>query len=348
MFKIRLFLFSLIIVFGCYGCCRLADFLPKGHDIQGAGFPNGIWTNVTPALLPVPRDFHALCYDSSNQVVVLFGGRTNQYCYVNDTWVYRPGLNVWSNMNPGVSPSIRHRHAMCYDSFNRKVILFGGDDDWYSNDTWAYDYALNTWSNMNPASPPPGRYYHSVCFDSVNHKVILFGGAGGGQFDDTWTYDYALNTWSNMNPPTHPATRYLHSMSYDPDRQRVVLFGGRDNFTYYSDTWAYNYALNNWENLGPATNPSARACHSMCYDNYNKKTVLFGGWDESTGLNDLWIYDFASNEWESVNQPISPAGRLEHTVCFDSANNLVILYGGWTNNLSSFGYSSDTWALSIR
>lgn len=86
----------------------------------------------------------------------------------------------------------------------------------------------------------------------------------------------------------------------------------------------------------------------MCYDSSNKKAVLFGGWDQSAGLNDLWIYDYSLNEWKDITPPVSPPGRLDHTLCYDSAEDLVILFGGWTNNNASYGYSSDTWALSVK
>lgn len=244
------FIISLLIPFLLMHSCTLVrDLMRKGAGLAPVSSWSAGWTNLNPSILPPPRALHAMCYDSSNRVVILFGGKTNadsfpNYYYTCDTWAYLITQNIWSNMNPAVHPSVRHRHAMCYDSFNRKVILFGGDDSWYSNDTWAYDYAQNSWSNMNPVSPPPGRYYHSICYDSVNHKVILFGGGGGGQFDDTWAYDYASNSWSNMNPAVHPAARYQFSLCYDSDNRKTILFGGRDNWNWFSDTWSYDYALN--------------------------------------------------------------------------------------------------------
>lgn len=220
------------------GSCSLFSDLMRKTSSSGTSPVSVLsagWSNLSPSVLPPSRDFHAMCYDNSNRIVILFGGKTNNDSYPNfyylyDTWAYIVSQNTWSNMNPTISPAPRHRHAMCYDSYNHRAILFGGDGgDWYSNDTWAYDYASNTWSNMNPAGPPPGRYYHSICYDSVNHKVILFGGGGGGSFGDTWAYDYASNTWSNMNPAVRPAARYLFSMCFDEDHGKVILFGGRDN-----------------------------------------------------------------------------------------------------------------------
>ncbi len=334
------------------GCSSLSDLANIGRSpASGSGTP--VWERMNPAQTPSPRNFHAICYDSLNRVVILFGGKTNNdshpnYHYTCDTWAYLVSQNVWSNMNPTVHPSARHRHAMCFDSFNRKAVLFGGDDSWYSNDTWTYDYASNSWSNMNPPNPPPGRYYHSLCYDSHNRKVILFGGAGPGQYNDTWAYDYASNTWSNMNPATHPSARYQFSMAYDSDSRKAVLFGGRDNSTWFSDTWAYDYTINSWVNRNPSVRPSARSDFSMCYDSVNRKTVLFGGWDQSTGLNDVWTYDDVLNRWSSPVPPALPAGRADHAICFDSLNQKVILFGGWTNNLANFGYAADTWTLTAR
>lgn len=86
----------------------------------------------------------------------------------------------------------------------------------------------------------------------------------------------------------------------------------------------------------------------MCYDSSNKITVLFGGWNQTTSLNDTWVYNYTLNQWQDITPALSPAGRSDYAVCFDYVNGRVILYGGWTNNNANYGYSGDTWALTIR
>ena len=43
--------------------------------------------------------------------------------------------------------------------------------------------------------------------------------------------------------------------------------------------------------LNPATSPSPRAVSAMAYDPVSKKVVMFGGFNDTTYLNDTWTWD---------------------------------------------------------
>ncbi|MBW2993732.1 hypothetical protein KY317_04120 [Candidatus Woesearchaeota archaeon] len=80
-----------------------------------------------------------MVYDSSRNVVVLFGGESSQGCdFNNETWEYN-GTD-WTQVYPDNAPSARGQIAMAYDSAREKTVLFGGQVGVYDflNETWEY------------------------------------------------------------------------------------------------------------------------------------------------------------------------------------------------------------------
>ncbi|MFX1254392.1 MAG: Kelch repeat-containing protein [Promethearchaeota archaeon] len=236
-------------------------------------------------------------------------------------------------------PSSRGGHALTYDSTNQKTILFGGfQGPWtartYFDDTWAYDYTNNSWINLAPTSKPSPRYNPAMTYDSLNNKLILFGGyESNGYLRDTWTYDYSTNQWTQIFPLTSPGVRHSHAMVYDSANQKVILFGGHNQQFILNDTWVYDFSSNNWTQMFPQTGPSVRYGHTMVYDPVNQKVILFGGHaDVSYGEinNDLWTYDYSSNNWAEFSPNTKPDVRYWHGMAYDEDNEKIILFGGWT------------------
>jgi hypothetical protein len=104
------------------------------------------WTqtlNDSPLHGPGARSCHAMAYDSSRLVVVLFGGSSTEY--LSDTWEYNG--TGWTLVSTGADhPSARHLHAMCFNAFSGLTVLFGGFfsqltpvpvQRWF-DDTWEY------------------------------------------------------------------------------------------------------------------------------------------------------------------------------------------------------------------
>jgi hypothetical protein len=65
-----------------------------------------------------------MSYDSARGRVVLFGGGTNEYGYLGDTWEW-DGIN-WTQIHPVKSPSTRGYTSMAYDAARGRTVLFGG------------------------------------------------------------------------------------------------------------------------------------------------------------------------------------------------------------------------------
>lgn len=187
-----------------------------------------------------------------------------------------------------------------------------------------------------------------MVFDSQNQKAILFGGRERDAiYGDTWSYDYATNKWQNMNPVNAPRARYNSGSAYDSDSKKMVIFGGDISFSgsAINETWAYDYAVNRWQNMYPINPPSIRSYPALAYDSKNHKIIMFGG--DST-LNDTWVYDYATNKWQNMNPVNPPPGRIGSGMIYDSVNEKVIMFGGASSGIQfndtwTYDYATNKW-----
>ena len=113
---------------------------------------NKSWNQLRPIEGPSVRYWYSMAYDSSNQVIILFGGSCN-LDVSQETWTFNVSSNHWIQMNPEISPPGRCHHESSFDTKNNKTILFGGIKSGYIetyNDTWTYSYEENTWAIQDP------------------------------------------------------------------------------------------------------------------------------------------------------------------------------------------------------
>lgn len=314
------------------------------------------WTNLMPSVSPPARANQMMCYDSTDNVLVMFGGWDG--AYLGDTWIYSFQNNMWINKSPQGSPSPRERSGMVYDSKDDLVILFGGyNGQNFLDETWTYNVKTNTWTQMFPAVSPPNNsqiYANGsminlgMAYDSKDNVVIVFSDEG-----NTWAYNLAANIWVNMKPSVSPAPRALSTngqqMVYDESNNDILLFGGSPIWysTALNDTWAYNYEANTWTNLNPSIAPSAREDSQMVYDSVDNVIALYGGGsgDQSQLFDDTWVFNMTSNKWTDVTPAQSPPVRYASAMAYNPTNNEAVLFGGF-NNQQEIWYG-DTWAFTF-
>lgn len=236
---------------------------------------------------PIARENHAIVYDRSRRVIVLFGGAWVNF--MRDTWTWDG--RQWLRVTRG-GPTPRVFHSMAYDDVRQKVVLFGGrDPNAFLDDTWEWD--SQAWVQSNPTNHPSARQETRMVYDAQRRKVLLFGGWNGDFFgpalSDTWEWDG--QNWTQRQPSTNAPGRFAHSMGYDESRARVVMFGGHPSFLSppINDTWEWNGT--DWGQRFPVNAPSPRSRSAATYDSHRERFVLFGGWDPGLGLvGDTWEY----------------------------------------------------------
>jgi hypothetical protein len=98
---------------------------------------NGVtWTKQSPAVSPSPRTEHALAYDPSLGLVVMYGGYSTPSQGLDDTWAWTGA--TWRQLNLIGEPSGRWASAIDFDPLTNGLLLFGGEvtGDPYTNQTW--------------------------------------------------------------------------------------------------------------------------------------------------------------------------------------------------------------------
>ena len=63
------------------------------------------WTEQNTAISPSQRGWYAAVYSTKSKLVILFGGGTTRSTFRNETWIYDPSANVWTNVTPNPQDS---------------------------------------------------------------------------------------------------------------------------------------------------------------------------------------------------------------------------------------------------
>ncbi len=97
------------------------------------------WEDISPPDGPSPAGFYrqGMAYDSTNNVLIMFGSKDEQRKLSQGPWVYSFQAKTWTDMKPAAGPGRGHGQQMltCYDSkYNVVVIAASG------RGTWVYRY----------------------------------------------------------------------------------------------------------------------------------------------------------------------------------------------------------------
>jgi sulfur carrier protein ThiS len=229
------------------------------------------------------------------------------------TWEQITGKNLDGSPLEGQQqfiPDERHSAAMSYDEQAGNVVLFGGQ-------------TINTHNNLIMET--------SVFSGSVDSlvKTVDFVATRNGLTDDTWIWNGVDKTWQEIQTGTAPAARKGAAIAYDPANGQVLLFGGQGSNSLLNDTWLWDGTEQKWEQVSPATSPSARGYSQMAYyyDEEGKgRIVLFGGIAGSTRLADTWVWDGETKTWTQQSPAASPPSLYAGTMSYDGEQ--AVLFGG--------------------
>ncbi len=252
------------------------------------------WTKQTPSTSPQARYWSAMTFDSTRNVVVLYGGVPSSGVDLADTWEWN-GSN-WTQMFPATNPGGRDSFALAYDSVRQVVVLFGGEKCSNAqctsltnlNDTWEWNGS--NWAKVATASAPAARLGAGMAFDAAHQSTVLFGGTTCSsscnsvtEYGDTWTFNGT--TWTQQYPASAPTARDSFGIAFDSLRDVTVLYGG---FGSSGDTWEWNGST--WTQTTPSPSPPYRYWAPMAFDSAHGRAVVFGGTIGTTDLKDTWEY----------------------------------------------------------
>lgn len=117
------------------------------NDLFTYDVPTNTWTQLSPSgLKPSPRWRSGFAYDSTNNVFLLYGGQDATQVY-NDSWIYAPATNKWTQLTLAQSPPlglVGPFETLAYDSDHNVFILVLAGQDGYADGRWT-THALQTW-----------------------------------------------------------------------------------------------------------------------------------------------------------------------------------------------------------
>jgi hypothetical protein len=197
---------------------------------------------------PAARYGHTAVYDSTNALMMVFGGGegiTSPGPCQNDVWVLQNangsgGGQSWVQLAPsGGPPTPRYLHTGVYDSNSNSMMVFGGSDcsSGLFNDVWVLSHANGlggspVWTQLSPSGAgPTAREDASAIYDPATNVMTVFAGDTGGSsvLADAWTLSNANGTggtpaWTQLFPTgTAPPSRTGHTAVYDSSSNRMII-----------------------------------------------------------------------------------------------------------------------------
>ena len=330
---------SVLLVFGGYDASASLGESDELWSYDGKG-----WNLVVPETTnPAPRSGCAMTYDFIRNRLVLFGGRGEEFEYLNDTWEWDG--SDWHQMNPATSPGPRDYARMVYFEPIGSVVLFGG---LLAGD---YDRRIWRWNGTDWQILPAGGdeapevYGHQLVFDSKEGRLILFGGEKSLVFmEDMWEWDGS--SWSKIDiTGEKPPLRKNHAMTYDPVNDRFIIFGGIDQAgDLLNDTWVFKDGQ--WTQIEPThSSPCYRQEPVMAYDSVRDRTVLFGGRTQKGLVNDTWMW--SGSYWTQFQSEHSPPAATFSRMVFDERRSQIVLTLRFDDEFKIWEWDGSDWRITV-
>ena len=285
------------------------------------------WSRLAPSgVRPPPRRDHSLVSDGRQ--LFLFGGRASEP--LGDLWSFEASVGAWTELTAADGPPARFGHNAVFDGERGRMVVFGGQSRGFFNDVWAFDVAGGEWSQLSTGeSGPSPRYGAAGALDPAGRFLVSHGFTDAGRFDDTWGYGLSGEAWTDASPQgQRPLERCLTRAVWDSDAGRLLMFGGQSTgVPFLGDLW--QLTPDGWSELTAKPKPSPRNFYAMAFDDAGGRLLLFGGSTESGPVNDLWLFDSASDSWSQLSpEGEAPSARFGQDAVWMPSSGSLLVFGG--------------------
>lgn len=182
--------------------------------------------------------------------------------------------------------------------------------------------------------------------------LYVFGGYGGsGRLDDIYRFDFPLRCWTRLDVQgTVPAGRENNGAVVHGNK--MYLFGGYSGFTWLNDFHSFSFDTGMWQAVPSGHKGSVPSTRFGYVSSVHSDFMyVFGGYDGSAWLNDMFDFDFERGMWSNTQvQGFIPSGRS--CPSWATHNGSVYLFGGYDgvhrmNDFLQFRMGSRMWS-SVR
>jgi len=310
-----------MVVFG--GIIQGLGYIYWTESLSLVGEGLEYWWDLNPyscSTFPSRRSQHSSIRDQLSQRMIVFGGEvyTNPTTsFMNDAWELSFTETTEGRWCPlatgGTKPAPRSSHSGIYDPIGQRMIVFGGTEFTSSTpkcnsgesncifgDLWALNLTTLSWQEISPPQPRPSpRKGHAAIYDPVRKQMIVFGGRACpnttcGETNDVWALDLSSpgnEKWKQIAPEgSSPDPREGATGVYIPGSGKIFFVGGNAGSVKLGEVWFLNLERPTWGRVYPDGEifPD-RTSHTMIYDAYNSRLIVFGGLDTNgQGLSDTW------------------------------------------------------------
>ncbi|MBU1948330.1 MAG: fibronectin type III domain-containing protein [Candidatus Eisenbacteria bacterium] len=299
------------------------DFI--SDDLWSLSFGDSAWTLVDAGGDPPPGAYAMnAASDPADRRFFFIGGRGySDYWNYRSVWVLDLNTDTWSSL-PDQSPTT--------GTFIEGVLIYRSTpENWYLHGGWSagfdgqhptsmekliwggVEFSEWYWVRQDRPYDPVPVSGHCGFYNNNRNRLVVFGGEIG-----MLTYGTPINTLYTVNVGSDtdswiaevttgdiPPARARHAAAFDADNEILYVFGGlvgnqafRFNDLYMCPVGTSNPDLYKWTRLGvdllPQDTPEAREGALMMLDPARARLVLFGGWDGSNALGDVWIYQLGA------------------------------------------------------
>lgn len=283
------------------------------------------WVEMTPEKLPDCLNDGAIVYQDHNSTILGIGGVCSlTEGFLDKTWEWNG--TTWTEIKT-TDVARGTAHTLAYDSLRQYSLLFGGNDALsgkprsttliYRNNNWRFDMIVTR---------PAPRSLFTFTGDPANKTVWLLGGLNeytAGYEADFW--GYREGSWFVRVMKDPPPTCDAPVAAFDTDRNKLVLVCWTAASAEVA-VYEFDGAAGEFKSIATTkSKPSARRQSALVYDQTLKKTVLFGGYDNSNFKDDTWTWDGAN--WTEVKKD-KPPNRSLHAMWYDPLAKKTIIYGG--------------------
>jgi hypothetical protein len=208
------------------------------------------WSRIEASGAQLRTDHSAIWYPDEDAMIV-FGGRQTEEASSADNSTYRlqlSGAPAWERFMGGGEPSRRFAHAAVFDALRKRMLVFGGTNDWTTgmNDVYALDlsrgWANANWSRVSTAGTAPrGRYNHAMAMLPALDWMAVFGGTAGGtnELNDLHALDLSVNppAWRQLNLSGGPSRLVGSAAAYSASGDMAVFYGGESRGDAKNEAW---------------------------------------------------------------------------------------------------------------
>lgn len=319
------------------------QFAPLMYSYDAA---SRVWNRITPATLPPCVNQAGVTYQRNPGAVFLAGGVCVTSSFTSpateEAWTW-DGTN-WSKAATTSAIFRVTNPAITYDEARNVTLLFGGTEAYGSprSTTYAFDPSFaaeniaGDWVPFDTSGVIPGpRSLAAMRSDPVTKTVYLLNGLTDTlYFTDFWTYQNG--GWQRIIADNTPQCGTPFA-SFDTDRSKLVAVCN-DGSTFEWDGAA-------WKTFADIkTKPTFRRFAAMTYDPTQKRSVLYGGHDDTNYVDTTWLWD--GTQWTEQKKNRAPARGLT-AMWYDASLKKVVIYGGIgrPNVQDRLQRYNDMWAL---